>query len=208
MNKYYEDDNTTIYHGDNTNIEIDNYDLLVTDPPYGINYESNFRINKHLPIHGDDILPIERINYFIGMANCASYVFCRWDKIHLFNKPKSLISWVKLQHSAGDLEHEHGRRWEAICFYPGRNHKFTKRPTDVIEMDRTENNRHPTEKPVGVMEKIISSNEGNIVFDPYCGSGSSLLAARNCGRKSIGIEIEEKYCEIAANRCRQGVLFG
>jgi site-specific DNA-methyltransferase (adenine-specific) len=142
------------------------------------------------------------------MANCASYVFCRWDKIHLFNKPKSLIAWVKNNHSAGDLEHEHGRRWEAICFYPGRNHRFTKRPTDVIEIDRTANNRHPTEKPVGVMEKLISSNEGNIVFDPYCGSGSTLLAARNCARKSIGIEIEEKYCEIAANRCRQGVLFG
>jgi len=61
---------------------------------------------------------------------------------------------------------------------------------------------HPTQKPIGLMEYLINTytNEGELVLDNTCGSGTTLLAARNLKRKCIGIELEEKYCEIAKNR--------
>ena len=69
---------------------------------------------------------------------------------------------------------------------------------------------HPTQKPMAVVAPLIaySSNDGDVILDPFMGSGTTLRAAKDCGRRAIGIEIEERYCEIAANRMRQGVLFG
>jgi site-specific DNA-methyltransferase (adenine-specific) len=107
----------------------------------------------------------------------------------------------------GDLQHEFGRQWEACAFYPGPKHQFLKRPVDVIRSARipAERLQHPNEKPVGALYPLIQSHPGSIL-DPFAGSGSTLRAARDLGRKSIGIEIEEKYCEIAARRLSQEVL--
>jgi site-specific DNA-methyltransferase (adenine-specific) len=64
---------------------------------------------------------------------------------------------------------------------------------------------HPNEKPVGAVTPLIAAHRGR-VLDPFMGSGSTLLAAKKLNRKCIGVEIEERYCEIAANRCRQMVF--
>ena len=71
-----------------------------------------------------------------------------------------------------------------------------------------EREKHPTQKPEGAIERILraSSNEGDLVLDPFMGSGTTLRAAKDLGRKAIGIEIEERYCEIAARRCAQEVI--
>jgi len=114
--------------------------------------------------------------------------------------PKSVLVWVKNNWSMGDLKHEHGRQWEACCFYAQPEHKFIKRISDVILAKRTGNIFHPTEKPVKVMLRLIGCNAGEIILDPFMGSGTTLIAAKELGRKAIGIEIEEKYCEIAAKR--------
>jgi site-specific DNA-methyltransferase (adenine-specific) len=68
--------------------------------------------------------------------------------------------------------------------------------------------QHPTEKPVKLMGKCIGlfTNVGDLVVDPFMGTGATLRAAKDLGRKAIGIEIEERYCEIAADRMRQEVL--
>jgi site-specific DNA-methyltransferase (adenine-specific) len=121
-------------------------------------------------------------------------------------KPRSVLSWVKNNWSMGDLEHEHGRQWEAICFYAQSGHKFIKRIPDVIYADRTGNNLHPTEKPESVIQQLIVCNEGETILDPFMGSGTTLRAAKDLGRKAIGIEIEERYCEIAAKRMAQEVF--
>ena len=104
------------------------------------------------------------------------------------------------------MKHEHGRQWEAICFYPGPNHAFIKRIPDVLYADRTGNGLHPTEKPESVIKQLIQANEGEIILDPFMGSGTTLRAAKDLKRHAIGIEIEERYAEIAARRMSQEVL--
>lgn len=208
MKPYYEEPGITIYHGDCREIigGIDRPDLIITDPPYGMDFQSNHRNVKHLKIVGDKELDTGTIRLFIDSAKCGVYAFCRWDNLKDMPPPKSVLCWVKNNWSMGDLIHEHGRQWEAICFYPKENHKFIKRIPDVINADRTGNFDHPTEKPSGLLRILIESNEGNVILDPYMGSGSTLRAAKDAGRVAIGIEIEEKYCEIAVKRLRQEVL--
>lgn len=209
MIPYYQDDACTIYHGDCREIlpQLDKVDLVLTDPPYGISFQSNYRYLKYDPIVGDEELPIEVIKMLIAMSLSASYVFCRWNNLFQMPTPTSVLAWVKNNWSMGDLNHEHGRQWEAICFYPGPTHEFIKRIPDVIFADRTGNNFHPTEKPESLIKTIIGANIGEIILDPFMGSGTTLRAAKDLGRKAIGIEIEEKYCEIAVKRLAQEVLF-
>ena len=82
-------------------------------------------------------------------------------------------------------------------------------PRSIIEIKGSKTNTqcHPTEKPVALYEYLIQSYPAEITVDPYMGSGTTLVAARNCGRRCIGIEREEKYCEVAVRRLAQRVLF-
>ena len=201
---YYHEDNPSIdiYLGDSNDIMplLDQVDLLVTDPPYGMNFQSNHRAVQHDKIHGDNELPVETIKFALAMANRAGYVFCRWDNLSQMPPPKSVIAWVKNNWGMGDLSHEHGRQWEACCFYPKVDHEFIERIPDVIHADRTGNDRHPTQKPVDLMKRLIMCNVGEVVLDPFMGSGSTLIACKELKRSGIGIEIDEKYCEIAKKR--------
>jgi len=181
-------------------------DLVLTDPPYGIDFRSNYRYEKHEKIVGDDRFPVEIISELQRIAKKAVYIFCRWDNLKDLPKPKSVLAWVKNNWSMGDLKHEHGRQWEAICFYPQEEHKFIKRIPDVIYGDRTGNVLHPTQKPIKILKEIISANVCDTILDPFLGSGTTAVAAQALGRNFIGIEISEKYCEIAKQRLRQKTL--
>ena len=209
MTPYYQNDLVTLYHGDCREVlpTLERVDLVVTDPPYGINFRSNYRLARYDRIQGDGCLPVATIAEAIEKATRAAYVCCRWDNLAAMPQPRSVIAWVKNNWSMGDLEHEHGRQWEAICFYPKAAHEFVFRLPDVIHADRTGNEYHPTQKPLSLMRTLISSNVGDTILDPFAGSGTTLVAAQNLGRKAIGIELEEKWCEVAAKRLSMGPMF-
>jgi len=210
MKPYYQDSYVTIYHGDCREIlpELPKVDLVLTDPPYGINYQSARRTDwqRKPKIQNDKEYPLWIFNDI--RPNNALLVFCRWEILPLLPQPKSFIVWDKLRHSMGDLQHEYGRQWEAIAFYPFEGHHFINRPKDVIRSACVPPNSltHPNEKPEGLILQLMVSNEGDLILDPFLGSGTTCYCAKKLNRKSIGIEIEEKYCEIAAKRCSQSVM--
>lgn len=208
MKPYYQDSYVTIYHGDCREIvaTLPEQELAITDPPYGMDYQSARRTEwqRKPKIAGDTEFPL-----WVLTVECsvAMFLFCRWDNLVVLPKPRSFIVWDKCRHSMGDLEHEYGRQWEAIAFYPRKNHAFLFRPVDIIRVPcvPAAQLRHPNEKPVEAVTPLIAAHAGNIL-DPFMGSGTTLRAAKDLGRKAIGIEIEEKYCEIAARRMEQEVL--
>ena len=207
MKPYYQDESVTIYNADCRDVlpTLDNVDLVLTDPPYGINYKSNRRVDwmQKDRIAGDEEFPLWLFDLL--KPRNAMFVWCRWDVLPQLPTPKSFIVWDKGVHSMGDLEHEYGRQWEACAFYPYAGHKFTKRPVDIIRTPRVPPHQlqHPTEKPVAAITPLLVANEGETVLDPFMGSGTTLRAAKDLGRKAIGIELEERYCEIAAKRMSQ-----
>lgn len=174
-------------------------DVVVSDPPFGMSFRSNYREDKHERIANDD--NPELLRWVCGLsAEHSKYIFCRWDNLVDIPKPKSLVTWVKNNWSMGDLEHEHARQTEVAAFYPGAEHFFPKgRPQDVIKAPRTGNEFHPTEKPVQLMQAFIEWTSGT-VLDPFMGSGSTGVACARLGRGFIGIEIDESYFEIACRR--------
>lgn len=201
--------NATLYLGDCLEVLplIDKVDAVITDPPYGMNFQSNFRNEKHLKIANDDSaeVAIQVINWCLQNTNHSIYAFGRWDNLYDYPKPKSLITWVKNNWSMGDLHHEHARQTEVAFFYAMKDHFFPKqRPTDVIEYPRTNNEFHPTEKPIGLMCKFVELTSGTIL-DPFMGSGTTGVAAIQMGRKFIGIEREQKYFDIACKRIEQAI---
>lgn len=207
---YYERNGITIYCGDCREIlpELPQVDLVLADPPYGIDYQSSWRTDwqRKAKIVGDNAFPVWIFE--VLRPNNALKVFCRWDILEVLPRPKSFIVWDKCRHSMGNLKHEYGRQWEACAFYPFNGHAFSQRPKDIIRVPCIPPNDlvHPNEKPVALMTQLLRDNVGEVVLDPFMGSGSVLLAAKKLGRKCIGIEIEEKYCEIAAKRLSQEVM--
>lgn len=193
----------TLYLADCMDVmpHLEGVDAVVTDPPFGMDFKSNHRKIEHKRIANDE--KEDLLVWTVGLkASHSKYIFCRWDNLYSMPKPKSLITWVKNNHSMGDLKHEHGRKTEVCLFYPEENHYFPNfRPNDVVNHARTGNELHPTEKPVSLMKEIISWTDGTVV-DPFIGSGTTGVAALALGRKFIGIELDEEYFEIACERIR------
>ena len=192
--------------GDSTNLDDvarlmgeNHIEVIITDPPYGMSFQSNRRSTKHKEIDGDSTP--ELLQYTASItAKHSSYIWCRWDNITDIPKPKSLITWVKNNWSMGDLKHEHARQTEVCAFYPGNSHAFPDgRPSDVVKHDGTGNDLHPTQKPVSLIAELIGWTIGTI-YDPFLGSGTTLIAAEQLNRKCYGMEISPQYCDVIVKR--------
>ena len=212
MKPYYDHDDITIYHGDCREIlpTLEPVDLVWTDPPYGIEYVSGHykHGNPFSPIVGDDKFPADIAMQLIVLARAGAIIFGTEVALAPL-QPDSWLIWSKNNHTAGDLEHTYARQHEIAGFWAGQNHHFANgRPTTILQVPRVGPSSlvHPTEKPIALLKQLILHHECQTILDPFMGSGTTLRAAKDLGRKAIGIEIEEQYCEIAANRMAQGVL--
>ncbi|MFV8301269.1 DNA-methyltransferase [Mycolicibacterium fortuitum] len=213
MDPYYQDDQVTLYHGDCLKItEWLDADVLVTDPPYGMSYESNFNRDKRnskvgRSVAGDSDTDIRDAALELW-GDRPALVFGRWN----VPMPPSVVArlvWDRGYHGMGDLSFPWGPSDEEI-YVLGRGF-IGKREPNVIRVhglmsgDRNRPN-HPTPKPIPLMERLIQNCPTGTIADPFSGSGSTLLAARNLGRKAIGVEEVERYCELVAKRLDQMCL--
>ena len=126
-------------------------------------------------------------------------------------KPKNVLIWDKVIHGMGNLKQAYGSRYESIIWYPMPGFRFPgKRPTDIIRSQKIPANRlvHPNEKPVELLETIIKQTtmEGDTVLDFCMGSGSTGVACMNTDRDFIGIELDDKYFDIAKKRIEEAML--
>jgi DNA modification methylase len=218
---YYEQDGITIYHGDCREVlptlEVGSIDLVLTDPPYGINERTDRKARKRgalaecndfPPIYGDDepydpapVLRFSRVvlfgaNHFTDrLPPSPSWIV--WDKR------------AGLTSKRGDAFNDNGDAEMAWTNLGGPVRVISHLWMGMLkDSERNERRVHPTQKPVALFYRIIQehTSEGDLILDPYMGSGPVVRAARDLGRRCIGVELSEAYCEIAAKRLRQSVL--
>lgn len=191
-------------------------DLIATDPPYGVDYQSAARKGNRLPKIANDKQP------FIWWLHDAARVlkdggamlcFCRWDTSRAFSdaivwsglKLRSEIVWDRCVHGMADVKTCAAPQHDTILFAAKGRHVFAgKRPKSVIREQRLSGDAltHPNEKPVGLMENIVAhySKPGDTVLDCFMGSGTTGIACQNLGRDFIGIELDDKYFALASER--------
>jgi site-specific DNA-methyltransferase (adenine-specific) len=206
MTPYYQEDGVTIYHGDCRDINA--WDIaggvMVTDPPYGIGFVSGWTgsqiANDENTAARDTVLDI--------WAPRPALVFGAAGEALLPGASMSLI-WHRPGSGMGDLTMPWKPDFELIhvigkCFRSAhRGSAVMSVPWDVFRGDAL----HPHQKPISLLRRlIINCPPLADIVDPFMGSGTTLRAAKDLGRSAIGVEIEERYCEIAARRLAQGVL--
>ena len=203
MTPYYQDDAVTIYHGD-CREWMPEADLLLTDPPYGIGKDGQAATTGG---HGgrkahrfggwDDERPDRQTfaamlsathdqiiwggNYFADLLPPTSR-WLVWDKGQRINQSDGELAWTSME---------------------GALRIFTLNRVALMQDGAV----HPTQKPLALMRWCLTfAPDATSVLDPFMGSGSTLIAAKDMGKRAIGIDREERYCEIAAKRCSQEVL--
>jgi site-specific DNA-methyltransferase (adenine-specific) len=217
---YWEGDGVTLYHGDC--LEHPEWwtgaDVLVTDPPYGRRWrqgDSNtargWRSNKHDGIIGDDSTAT-RDGALALWGDRAAFMFGDL----MLNPPtgtKQVLIYDKGV-AAGFAGAVAGFRRNVEAIYllgsgfrsglGGRSAVLTTRASAGGNLARTTG--HPHTKPIDLLAVLIESAPPGVIADPFAGSGTTLETARLLGRRVIGVEIDERYCEIAASRLAQGIL--
>lgn len=221
MTPYYNEGWITIYHGDCVEVlpNLTQVDVVVTDPPY-------FQPATHY-VHPRGVQPIKSLGDTSILEHAfrlwadlldrvlkptgSAYIFCdgqsypiTYRAFYHLGKIRPLI-WDKLTSFNGyTWRHQH----ELIAWIERVNAERVPTGDGDILQERAvpvEDRIHPAQKPVSLCGRLIAKHPGT-VLDPFMGSGTTMEAARLQGRRYIGIEIEERYCEIAATRLSQGVL--
>jgi hypothetical protein len=209
---YYDRDGITIYCGDCREIapRLDGIDAVISDPPYGMAWDGTVtRGNSNGPrgakpkhygvtIEGDDepFDPSPWLNYPRAVLFGANHFGARLPV-------GTTLVWIKrLDAGFGSFLSD-----AEVAWMKGGHGVYCHRDTSFQgEMLARE---HPTQKPVSLMRWVIKKSgvpDGGVILDPFMGSGTTLRAAKDLGRHAIGIEIEERYCEIAVKRLQQSVL--
>lgn len=195
-------------------IEEKSIDLLATDPPYGMGFQSSYRKQKHIKIENDNDLNwlpswLSQIKRVIK-EDSHCYIFCSIHFVDLFVSEikkvlpyKNILIWQKNNTGMGDLFGDYAPQYEMIIFCSNGNKKLNgNRDSNIIKAKRTQNELHPTQKPVNLMAYLInkSTNQNDLVLDCFAGSGSTAIACHETNRRFIGCEIEKTHFNKAMKR--------
>ena len=221
MTPYYSHGGITIYHGDCREVlPRVRADLCVTDPPYGTqdlgggygrrqNWSTDGRLGRTIANDTD-------LSAFMAAWALLPATGCRW--VEAFFAPRKTPQFMDVVRDnwVGELV------WDALGPGLGYTVRYQHESVAVMRLDpdskplhpiisvlrcsAASTADHPHAKPVDLMGRLIAWLPGEVVIDPFMGSGTTLRAAKDLGRHAIGIEIEERYCEIAARRLEQQVL--
>lgn len=220
MEPYYKTDLTTIYNGDC--LEVMDYlieqgikfDAIITDPPYGMNYDRHIKEKKHDKIKNDTSLKwlpytLDKMDKLLK-NNTPIFMFCSYHNIDIFKrefekvfKLRNILVWDKKGMGMGDLKTTFGATYELVLYgNKGRVELKGERERDVIYSTRSGNNLHPTQKPEDIIQYMLNktTNKNNLILDAFAGSFTTCVAAEQLNRRSIGIELEKKYCDIGIKR--------
>lgn len=219
MKPYYEQSGVTIYHGDCREVLSGlTANVVVTDPPYGLGELSGTTAiargkNRYQSDYFEDteayLSAVVVPAVGVALARCGDRgaitpgVRCSW----LYPRPRDVGGFY--QPAAVGMGPWGFASFNPVLFY-GKDPWGGKKPsaTMVPLTERPSDDGHPCAKPIGAMLWLVmkASIEGETVLDPFMGTGTTLVAAKNLNRCAIGIELEERYCEIAARRLSQEVL--
>lgn len=235
MKPYYEYGGITIYHGDCQEVlptlDSETVDLVLTDPPYNVGKYFGECTDDNRPedVYWADykeafelIFPLMKQSALLYVSSTTKQMYCikplleeigwRWLQTLIWYRPNMIMGTKTFRAPWSQL-------YEPITLVvKGKRPKMIKpselksaKTHDVLIYASPQSNfhesvDHPTQKPIGLYNAIIARSKGLTVLDPFMGSGTTLLSAKNLGRSAIGIEIEEKYCEIAAKRLTQEVM--
>lgn len=211
MKPYYESGGITIYNANCIDlIPSLAADVLVTDPPYGVNF--NGKKTKHTKkarggytTEDSETLGPQAVSAILPHVKRA-VVFPGTHLLYEYPRPSD-IGCVFCPSGAGI------GKWGFTLFHPvlfyGNRKDQVLKPTSIRSFAVAGVDGHPCPKPLQWLLWLVelSSFPGEVILDPFMGSGTTLRAAKDLGRRAIGIEIEEKYCEIAVRRLAQEVLF-
>lgn len=219
MTPYYEEAGITIYHGDCRDLIADlSFSVTVTDPPYGVNLGAYTGTSRYF---NTPYASMEDTPEFIESVCVPAIKMCL-DKspqlamtpgnkcMFMYPKPDDIGVWYNpASTNRGRWGFSHVNAF--IYFYGKDPHNVGKGmiPNSISgHCDSVAGIGHPCPKPLKFARWLVgrASIKADSILDPFMGSGTTLLAAKNWGRPAIGVDIEEAYCELAANRLRQSVL--
>jgi site-specific DNA-methyltransferase (adenine-specific) len=211
----------TIINGDALTVlrqmESELIDFIITDPPYGVDFQSRRRTaTPQKDKIANDKSPFIWWLYdaFRVLTDGGGLLcFSRWDVQQVFIDAmkiagfavKSVIVWDRGVHGMGDLKKTFAPRYDTCIFAIKDAFEFPSgRPADVIQCQRLDGSKltHPNEKPVDLMRRLVeaTTKPGDLILDPFAGSGTTLVAALQSGRRYIGVEISPQHYETAQRR--------
>ena len=194
-------------------------DLVLTDPPYNeVNRDSNGLRNLDKGVADSAEFDLDKfVSEAVRVCSGSIYIFCGIEQISVIvgrlkksGMSTRLCIWEKTNPSPMNGQHLWLSSIEACAYAKNRGSAFNESCSSAVFRQATEvNQQHPTQKPVKLFKRLIaaSSNPNDLILDPFLGSGTTARACKDLGRRFIGIELEEKYCEIADQRLQQEVLF-
>ena len=215
MKPYYDHGGIVIYHGDCREVlpSLASANLVLTDPPYSVSLASSIRGTGWGDLMNGALLYsflLRESRRLTANGNGAAWIFNSWRSLPVLIRASFEAAWPVESCLVWDkgvvgLGGTRGLRttYELVALFCQSRFQIPDRGLpDIwrVPWPSVKPSGHPTEKPVALLTRLIDVSGGEVVIDPFLGSGSTLVAAQRLGRRAIGIEIEERYCERAADR--------